>query len=143
MDKRIAVLTTIRGEDFFLEKWIEYYGAQFGRKNLYVIVDGHDQDLPDDIRDVNFIHIPHVPAQIVAFEKRRARLISGIASGLSKTKSGSSSILWRVFGQSLQTRFRSGHCCECVCFSGFLEARQDQMIPAIYIKSKTTSVIHG
>lgn len=82
MNKRIAVITTVRGEDFFLEKWIAYYGAQFGRKNLYVVVDGHDQELPDDIEDVNFITIPHLEASVVAFDKRRARIISSIASGL-------------------------------------------------------------
>ena len=80
--KKIAVITTIRGEDFFLDKWIEYYGRELGRKNLYVIVDGHDEVLPDDIKDVNFIWIPHIVIPLVAFEKRRARIISNFASML-------------------------------------------------------------
>ncbi|MGR3722939.1 glycosyltransferase family 2 protein [Abyssibius alkaniclasticus] len=81
-NKSIAVITSVRGEDFFLEKWIAYYGAQFGRKNLYVVVDGHDQVLPEDIAEVNFITIPHVQLPVVAFDKRRARMISGLANGL-------------------------------------------------------------
>ena len=34
MDKKICVLTMLRNDDFYLKKWVEYYGAEFGRENL-------------------------------------------------------------------------------------------------------------
>ena len=77
-----AVITTIRGEDFFIRKWVQYYGDQFGRNCLYVIVDGFDQKLPDGLDGVNFITVPHIPIKTVAFEKRRARIISNLAAAL-------------------------------------------------------------
>lgn len=30
--KRIAALTMVRNDDFYLRKWVEYYGAQLGRE---------------------------------------------------------------------------------------------------------------
>ena len=36
MEKRIAVITVVRNDDFYLRKWVEYYGRELGRENLYV-----------------------------------------------------------------------------------------------------------
>ena len=41
--KKIAALTMVRNDDFYLRKWVEYYGAQLGRENLYIWFDGTDQ----------------------------------------------------------------------------------------------------
>ena len=46
MNKRIAAITMVRNDDFFLHKWVDYYGAQLGRENLYVYFDGEDQEIP-------------------------------------------------------------------------------------------------
>lgn len=32
--KRIAVLTMARNDDFFLHKWVEYYGRELVKENL-------------------------------------------------------------------------------------------------------------
>lgn len=80
--KRICALTTVRNDTIFLKKWIAYYGAQFGRKNLFVILDGHDQPLPTDSDGVNFIRLPHIPLERAAADRRRARVMSDIARGL-------------------------------------------------------------
>lgn len=32
--KRIAVLTMARNDDFFLRKWVEYYGRELVKENL-------------------------------------------------------------------------------------------------------------
>ena len=36
MMKRIAALTMVRNDDFFLRKWVEYYGSELGKENLYI-----------------------------------------------------------------------------------------------------------
>ena len=41
--KKIAALTMVRNDDFYLRKWVEYYGAQLGKENLYIWFDGTDQ----------------------------------------------------------------------------------------------------
>lgn len=43
---RIAALTHVRKDDFFLAMWIEYYSAICGRSNLHVMLDGDDW-MPD------------------------------------------------------------------------------------------------
>ena len=43
--KKIAALTMVRNDDFYLRKWVEYYGAQLGRENLYIWFDGTDQTI--------------------------------------------------------------------------------------------------
>ena len=77
-------MTTVRNDNFFLPKWITYHGAEFGFKNLYVILDGHDQDLPTcpGAEDVNFIRLPFVPLKRAAADRRRARIMSAFAQGL-------------------------------------------------------------
>ena len=41
----IAALTMVRNDDFFLGKWIEYYGSLLGKENLFIYVDGLAQTL--------------------------------------------------------------------------------------------------
>ncbi len=80
--KRICALTTVRNDRIFLSKWIEYYGGTLGRENLFVILDGHDQKPPDNARGVNLVRLPHQPLGRVPAMRRRARVMSKIASGL-------------------------------------------------------------
>ena len=47
MMKRIAALTMVRNDDFFLRKWVEYYGSELGKENLYIYYDGEDQPVAD------------------------------------------------------------------------------------------------
>ena len=43
--KRIAAITMVRGDAFYLRKWTAWYGGQLGEENLYILLDGRDQPL--------------------------------------------------------------------------------------------------
>ena len=45
--KKIAAITMVRNDDFYLKHWTRYYGAELGEENLYIYLDGKDQKLPD------------------------------------------------------------------------------------------------
>ncbi len=59
MSKNIACITMARNDEFFLNHWIEYYGREFGRENLYIYLDGMDQKIPAFARGTNIKRIPH------------------------------------------------------------------------------------
>ncbi|PKP34691.1 MAG: hypothetical protein CVT98_10630 [Bacteroidetes bacterium HGW-Bacteroidetes-15] len=80
--KKIAVISMLRNDDFFVYKWIDYYGAQFGRENLYLILDGQDQPLPNNHETLNVIRIPHIPLSRSKGDRNRARLVSHFAKAL-------------------------------------------------------------
>ena len=44
--KKIAAITMARNDEFFLERWIKYYGDALGKDNLYIYLDGEDQTIP-------------------------------------------------------------------------------------------------
>lgn len=46
---RIAAITFCRNEAAFLPRWIDYYGAQFGVENIYVIDDNSDDGSTDNL----------------------------------------------------------------------------------------------
>ncbi len=77
-------MTTVRGDQVFLRKWIDYYGNQFGKKNLFVFLDGHDQELPENAEGVNFNRLPHQPLERVPAMRRRARVMSHLGRGLHR-----------------------------------------------------------
>lgn len=80
--KRISAITTVRDDSIFLEKWVQYYGAELGFKNLYVFVDGHDQSLPEVAQKINTIFLPHLPLKRSVADRRRAKVMSGLAKSL-------------------------------------------------------------
>ena len=74
--KQIAALTMVRNDDFFLRKWVEYYGRELGRENLYIYYDGEDQFIGDFCQGTNaFIH-PKIGTQVVTAETGRLRFLS-------------------------------------------------------------------
>jgi len=77
-----AAITMVRNDAFFLPKWIAHYGRAFGAANLFVLLDGHDQQPPAANPGVNVIRLPHVPSERSVGDRRRARLISSFADGL-------------------------------------------------------------
>ncbi|MBR6129585.1 MAG: glycosyltransferase family 2 protein [Bacteroidaceae bacterium] len=80
--KRIAALTMVRNDDFFLRKWVEYYGSELGKENLYIYYDGEDQPVADFCRGANaFVH-PKIGTQVVAAEKGRMKFLSERAAEL-------------------------------------------------------------
>lgn len=80
--KKIAVITSVRNDQMFKEKWIEYYAEQFGAGNLFMIIDGEDQPLPPEDSGINVIVVPFVPREVVAGEKSRAARASDLAKTL-------------------------------------------------------------
>jgi len=80
--KKIAAITTVRNDTIFLERWVQYYGAQFGEKNIYVFIDGHDQSVPESAKKANIIFLPYLPLNRAAGDRRRAKIMSDFARGL-------------------------------------------------------------
>jgi hypothetical protein len=76
---RVAVMTFVRDEGTMLPRWVQYYGAQVGVENLYVIddssVDGSTDDLPCDV-----IRIPAVRGG--KFESTRMGFLDGLGRAL-------------------------------------------------------------
>ncbi len=83
--KRIAAITTVRNDEFFLRKWVKYYGEQLGEENLYVFLDGKDQEIPAWCPNVNVEAIDKLPGKIVEMEKIRAAFMSSQAARLLET----------------------------------------------------------
>ena len=83
--KKVAAITMARNDNFFLERWIKYYGTQFGNENLYVILDGLDQDIPKNAKSINIIKLPHNEMSRAAGDKYRINKLSDLAKELLKT----------------------------------------------------------
>ena len=69
--KRIAALTMARNDDFYLRKWVEYYGAQLGRENLYIFLDGLDQVVGDFCAGTHAQAVEKIGSQVIEAEKGR------------------------------------------------------------------------
>ena len=67
--KRIAALTMARNDDFYLRKWVEYYGGQLGKGNLYIYLDGLDQVVGDFCEGTHTQAVEKIGNQLVAAEK--------------------------------------------------------------------------
>lgn len=80
--KRIAAITMARNDEFFLSRWIEYYGAAFGKENLYIYLDGTDQVIPKNAGAAHIKKLPHTPMSRAAGDKYRIDLISDMAADL-------------------------------------------------------------
>lgn len=84
MIKKIAAITMARNDEFFLSRWVEYYGRELGIKNLYIILDGTDQDAPQNATGANIIKLPHTEMSRIAGDKYRIGKISDLANELFK-----------------------------------------------------------
>ena len=82
MEKPIAVISMVRNDSFFANKWISYYGAQFGFQNLYLFIDGMDQPLPEKASKINCFQIPHLYLKRAKADRKRAKKISDFANTL-------------------------------------------------------------
>lgn len=80
--KKIAALTMVRNDDFFLEKWVEYYGRELGKENLYVYFDGTDQEIPHFCKEVKAEKVEKIGNHVIAAEKGRLRFLSEKAASL-------------------------------------------------------------
>lgn len=80
--KKIAALTMVRNDDFFLKKWVEYYGRELGKENLYIYFDGLDQQIAPFCYGTNAQAVEKIGTQVVAAEKGRLRFLSEKAAAL-------------------------------------------------------------
>lgn len=80
--KKIAVLTMVRNDDFFLRKWVEYYGRELGKENLYIYYDGEDQSIAGFCQGTNVCVHPKIGTQVVSAEKGRLKFLSDKAAEL-------------------------------------------------------------
>lgn len=80
--KKIAALTMVRNDDFYLRKWVEYYGGQLGKENLYIYFDGTDQIIAPFCDGTNaFLH-EKIGTHVVSAEKERLKFLSERAAEL-------------------------------------------------------------
>ena len=77
-DIRIAAVTMARNDEFFLNRWIKYYGGQIGSENLYIYLDGLDQKIPSGHANANITKLPHRDEERQRGDKTRILLLSDL-----------------------------------------------------------------
>ncbi len=80
--KRIAVITMARNDEFFLNRWVKYYGSIFGEENLYIYLDGLDQIPPKEAGAANIKIVEKQGIKVVSAEKLRLSFLSDRAAEL-------------------------------------------------------------
>ena len=84
-EKKIAAITMARDDEFFLSRWIAYYGKQFGTENLYILLDGIDQNIPENAGNAHITKLPHIDMSRASGDKYRINKLSKLAHELLKT----------------------------------------------------------
>ena len=72
----------VRNDAFYLRKWTSWYGAQLGEENLYILLDGRDQPLPDWCPKAHVIPCDRVGGDVARADKGRINRISDEAARL-------------------------------------------------------------
>ncbi len=80
--KKIGVVSMVRNDQFFIPKWIDYYGKELGHENLFLFIDGHDQALPEDHASINVVRLPRQRLTRSRGDKNRTDLISNFSRAL-------------------------------------------------------------
>lgn len=80
--KKICAITMVRDDEFFLRKWVAYYGAQLGEENLYVFFDGKDQQIPPFCHKTNAVLCERVRGKVARADKGRINFLSQQAAAL-------------------------------------------------------------
>ena len=83
--KKIAAITMARDDEFFLSRWIAYYGKQIGTENLYILLDGTDQKTPVNAGNAHIEKLPHTNMSRAAGDKYRIGKLTELAHKLLKT----------------------------------------------------------
>lgn len=83
--KRIAAITMARDDEFFLSRWIAYYGKQLGTENLYILLDGTDQKTPLNSGNAHIEKLSHTDMSRAAGDKYRIGKLTELAHKLLKT----------------------------------------------------------
>jgi hypothetical protein len=69
---------------FFLEKWIDHYGALVGRENLYVVIDGDDWEPEVDLTGIETEVLLDAPRRRIRNDRFMAKEMSARANRLRK-----------------------------------------------------------
>lgn len=78
---KIATVTMLRDDLFFLKIWLDYYGAMLGRENCYIVNHGHNPAVTEMARGCNIIGIPGDHHK--NFDMKRWRLLNNLVQGLN------------------------------------------------------------
>ncbi len=84
---KFAAITMVHCEAVFLKFWLEYYGNQFGLKNLYVFVHGENEVILDLARGANVIRLPRDKVD-KNFDVSRTMMMNGLANFLLSSYDG-------------------------------------------------------
>ena len=76
----------VRNDEFYLRKWVEYYGKELGKENLYIFFDGTDQRVPDFCEGTTARLRERNPQHVVKAEKDRLGFLSEQAAILMREK---------------------------------------------------------
>lgn len=71
-----------RNDEFFLNRWVKYYGGLFGEENLYIYLDGLDQKPPQEAGKSNVQLVEKQGIKVVEAEKLRLTFLSDRAAEL-------------------------------------------------------------
>lgn len=71
-----------RNDEWFLNRWVAYYGKIFGEGNLFVYLDGTDQQKPSGAGRANVTAVPKQGIEVVKAEKMRLDFLSDRAAEL-------------------------------------------------------------
>jgi len=82
--KHIAAITMARDDEFFLSRWIAYYGKQFGTENLYILLDGIDQQIPKNAGKTHITKLPYSGMSRSKGDKYRINKLTNLAHQLLK-----------------------------------------------------------
>jgi hypothetical protein len=79
--KPAGAMTMVYKDYYFLQRWVDYYGRQFGREHLYVLSHGGDPEHDRICEGANVIHLPRDPT-LWRLERRRWGINSQFSAGM-------------------------------------------------------------
>ncbi len=78
---RVAAVTMLRDDLFYLKIWLAHYGEMLGRENCYIVNHGHTPEVAEMAKGCNVIGIPGHHHK--NFDMKRWRLLNNIVQGLN------------------------------------------------------------
>ena len=78
-----AAVTMVRGEDFFLRRWLCYYRQFLPDEHIYVLNHGADPEVADIAKGVNVVNLPYDEMK-KSVNQRRWQILSLFTSGLTQ-----------------------------------------------------------
>lgn len=79
--KPVGAMTMVYQDHYFLKRWVDYYGRQFGREHLYVLSHGGDPEHYRICEGANVIRLPRDPT-MWRMDRRRWGMISKFSAGM-------------------------------------------------------------